>query len=330
MIIKKYDQGWGPEWELKKFESTIIDAYLRPLELSDSAVVVINSTWYTDELHSKVLEQLKILRPDMIVLIAMLDSAIPRPNWFDNTGIPAMGVGYYAGDHYIDWWALVVEKYMKLDHYDLVNHASIDTAFMSLNRKPHWHRRKLYQALEHYNLLDHGIVSMGGDEEHSAKRILETDQGCTDIAPNAGTAQHGIANDIASLGHPTNWQRHFLNIVSETMWHIDDHRFVSEKIFKPIIGQRPFLVYDVNGACDWLTSNGFESYVGDFKDISDLDLTVPNNIPLFLTALTGQKQSYYQSKYVALKEKIQYNRSMFTKHVNNQKIKVQQGIPCQI
>jgi hypothetical protein len=42
---------------------------------------------------------------------------------------------------------------------------------------------------------------------------LMVDAGQSTLAPNGGPEQHGIANDIMSLGHPTNWNRHFINIV---------------------------------------------------------------------------------------------------------------------
>lgn len=330
MIVKNFDFGWGPEWELKKFETSVVSEYLLPLKNSRDIAVTINSTWYTDDDHKRVLSELETIKPNLIVLIAMLDSAIPKPDWFAATGIKTIGLGYYSGNHYVDWWSLVVDRYMDLHAYDLDNVSGIDTAFMSLNRKPHWHRRKLFRALESFGLLDQGIVSMGGDEEHPVQRVLDNDHNSTDIAPNPGTGTHGIANDIASLGNVTNWQRHFLNIVTETMWNIDDHRFVSEKIFKPIVGQRPFLVYDVNGAGNWLAEHGFESYVNDFTDICQLDLANPDNIPMFLKILAKQGTKYYQAKYLELQEKIVYNKSMFANHVANQKNKVNKGIPWPI
>lgn len=330
MIIKNFDFGWGPEWELKKFETSVVSEYLSPLSKSMDSVVTINSTWYTDDDHKRVLSELETLKPDLIILIAMLDSAIPRPDWFASTGIKTVGLGYYPGDHYIDWWALVVDQYLDVCTYDLDNIHQIDTAFMSLNRKPHWHRRKLFRALEHLGLLEKGIVSMGGDEEHPVRRVLNNDYNSTNIAPNPGPGTHGIANDIASLGSVTNWQRHFLNVVTETMWNIDEHKFVSEKIFKPIVGQRPFLVYDINGAGEWLADHGFESYVNDFTDICQLNLSNPDNIPLFLKILAEQGSNYYQAKYIELQEKIVYNKSMFAKHVANQKNKINKGISCPI
>lgn len=331
MITQIIDQGWGPEWSLKQFEQQILNEYLLPFRNDEKNNVIINSTWYGQELHEKTLQQLKTIAVDRIILVSMLDTAIPRKHWFSELGCEVIEVGYYAGNNYIDYWALMVNRYFTLDNYqDLASIENIDTPFMCLNRKPHWHRRRLYQDLMDHDLLDLGIVSMGGDQDHPVQRVLELEAQGTNIAPNAGTEQNGIANDIASLGPAQYWRRHFLNVVTETTWDIDQHHFVSEKIFKPIVGLRPFLVYDPTGAANWLTQRGFVPYCKDFGDITDLDLANPNNIAKFLKILSSQDKKYFQSKYLALKEKVLYNRSMFDNYVKQNIDKIKQGIQCQI
>ena len=150
------------------------------------------------------------------------------------------------------------------------------------------------------------------------------------LAPNSGSEQHGIANDIMSLGHTSNWVRHLINIVTETQFDINQTHFVSEKIYKPIIGCRPFLVYASDGAVAWLTERKFEVYTNDFADITNLDLTIPNNIAPFLQTVCQQGPAYWQAKYVALRDKIMYNKTHFTEYVKQQKLIVEKGIQCQI
>jgi hypothetical protein len=110
--------------------------------------------------------------------------------------------------------------------------------------------------------------------------------------------------------------------VTETQYDIQNTYFVSEKIYKPIVGFRPFLVYASDGAGEWLTERGFELYVNDFTDITDLNLAQPENIAKFLTVLCQQNSSYWQSKYLALKDKILYNNNNFYTYIK--------GIKCQI
>jgi len=326
MIIKTFDNGWGNQYPLKKLELQIVDQYLKN---NSDKTVVINSTWYSDEYHNTVMSQLRNLDFDNIVLISLLDAAIPQAKWYQEFDRPVYGIGYYPGKFAIDFWALVVDQHFCLPNFDLNNHSKIDTAYMCLNRKPHWHRLQLYNKLVDLNLLDQGIVSLGGDDA-PAVRLLENDAGQSDLAPNGGPNQNGIANDIMSLGHSDNWQRHFLNVVTETQFDIKNTCFVSEKIYKPIIGMRPFLVYASDGAVSWLDNCGFESYVKDFQDISDLELSRPENIAPFLEILCAQSSVYWQSKYLALKDKIMYNKTHFTEYVKQQKLIVEKGMQCQI
>ena len=121
-----------------------------------------------------------------------------------------------------------------------------------------------------------------------------------------------------------------VNIVTETFYDINQTGFVSEKIYKPIVGCRPFLVYDPDGGTQWLTDRGFETYTCDFGDISDLDLSKPNNIPKFLVSLCSQTPAYWQKKFIDLQEKILYNKNHFADYVQQQHKLVKQGIPCQI
>ena len=325
MITETIDQGWGPEHPLKRFEMALINQYLRPFDQDDISTIVINSTWYDGELNQRLRDRFLKNQPGRIVLISMLDAAIVQPYMFDYVGCAVRAVGYYPGPDWIDYWGLVTDSHMVLPGVNLVDETRIDTAFMCLNRKPHWHRQQLYDALQHKHLLDSGMVSLGGQAGQAVRLLLE-DAGACDLAPNGGIEQNGISNDIMSLGHPGNWQRHFLNIVTETEYDVSGTTFVTEKIYKPILGLRPFLVYSADGAREWLLAHGFQSYIDDFQDISELDLSQPANMVPFLEILVSQGPGYWQEKYLDLRDKILYNRSQFDRHVAAQRTKIERGI----
>jgi len=329
MIIKKFDNGWGSIWPLKQFEQSIVDDLLQHMAQDTSRTVVINSVWYSTEYHQQVLAWLRNNQLDRIVLVAMIDAAIPRPEWYAEFDCEVISVGYYPGDHSLDFCAVFVDKFLNAPALNQLTDASrIDTAYMCLNRKPHWHRQKLYNKLQSLDLLQHGMVSMGGSGTATRSLVVDTDH--DNLAPNASREHYGIPNDIVSLGHAENWQRHFVNIVTETFYDINRTGFVSEKIYKPVVGCRPFLVYDPDGGTQWLRDHGFESYVTDFQDITDLDLSMPDNLADFLVVLCEQPPQYWQAKYLALQEKILYNKNHFTDHVQHQWLKIKQGIPCQV
>lgn len=315
---------------LKQFETEILDRFLDTANKHTSRTVLINSTWYTDDLHNETLSWLAQSDVDHIVLVAMLDGPIPRPDWYVSTGIPCHGIGYYPGNNEIDFWALAVDRWFQKPDRDTVTDSDrIVRPFICLNRKPHDHRVRLYNGLQRLDLLDRGLVSLGGDTGTAIRRI-DHDQGHSDLAPNADTAQNGIANDIMSLGNIDNWCGCFLNVVTETVFDIDQDWFVSEKIYKPIVGLRPFLLYSPNGGRSWLHSHGFQDYVDDFQDITDLDLSEPDNVPEFLSVLSRQPVSYLRSKYIDLMPKIVYNNTRFDAYVQEINNTIQRGITCPI
>lgn len=326
MIVKIFDNGWGPEFPAKQLENRLLQSWMEQWQQSSESVVVVNSVWYSGDFHQQqVVPFLQNNPVDRIVLVAMLDFAIPKPEWFTMYA-PVTAVGYYDSPEFVDYWALFLdETFHEPNLSALLRVDCINRAYMCLNRKPHWHRRRLYQQLESLQLLEHGLVSFGGDNA-PAVRTLNEDVPIVQLAPNSGTEQNGIPNDISSLGMIENWQSCFLNVITETVYGLDQHYFVSEKIYKPILGLRPFLVYDVNGGTKWLTDRGFETYVNDFADITDLNLSNGDNIPAFLKILCSQPKSYWQHKFLALNDKLLFNRYHFKDYVDAQRNKLSQKI----
>jgi hypothetical protein len=316
MIIKVFDNGWGPEYPAKQLENCLLRPWMDQLQLSEQKTVVINSVWYSNDFHQQqVVPFLKNNSVDRIVLVSMLDFAIPQPAQF-SVYAPITAVGYYNSPEFVDYWALFLNETFQSPAVDsLLDAGHIKYAYMCLNRKPHWHRKKLYQQLESLNLLNHGLVSFGGDNG-PAVRTLQEDIPILELAPNSDLQQNGIINDISSLGNIRNWQSCFVNIVTETIYGIDQHYFISEKTYKPIVGLRPFLVYDVNGGTNWLTSRGFEVYTKDFTDITDLNLANGENIPEFLKILCNQPLQYWQHKFASLRDKLLHNRNHFEYYAN--------------
>lgn len=330
MIIQTFDRGWGPEWPVKQLEMEITDRALRHWKTDASRTVLINSTWYSREFHDETMAWLRHNDWSHIIMVAMIDPAIPQSGWFQEFSRPVLGLGSYPGAGDLTFWAHALDRhFVDIGSDILEDTASIDHAYLCLNRKPHWHRRRLYDQLSSRNLLDHGLVSMGTDG-HGAERRLPLEVDSQDLSPNSGSQYYGMPNDNASLGHLSNWRRCFINIVTETVYDIRKNWFVSEKTFKPILGLRPFLVYDPDGARTWLDHRKFENYTRDFQDITDLDLSDPDNTAPFLEILTQSGPAYWKKKYLDLVPKMRYNKQRFRELLFEEQNFLDQGLPCQI
>lgn len=324
MILQDFNNGWGANFELRQWEQQVLFQYLGPWYRDDCANIIVNSTWYNREYHERVLDFIHKHRIDRVALVSFMDPSIVKPDWFGSVSAQIHAIGYYQGTYELDAWALIVDQYFQTP-CNLDTTPIIDTAFMCLNRKPHWHRRQLVARLDELSLLDKGIVSLG-DESGQPLHQVANDPEPSAIAPNAGADQYGIVNDIMSLGSISAWNRFLVNVVTETVFDVDRDWFVSEKIYKPVLGLRPFLVYAPNGANTWLSHIGLESYCDDFDDITDLDLRQPNNIPVFLQQLAMQDASYWNKKYKDLVPKMQTNHERFCQHVGRTRAKVQNTI----
>ena len=328
MIIKTFDNGWGPEYPAKQLENRLLGSTYSRLIGCKKRYAVINSVWYSEDYHqSTVLPYLKNHAIDGIVLVALLDAAIPRPEWFSHFA-PVYTVGYYPGTGFLDYWALFLSSYFQSPHLtDIARADTIARPFMCLNRKPHWHRVKLYNQLKSLNLTSAGIVSLGG-ENTAPVQTIDDDVDIVNLTPNAGLEQNGIPNDISSLGNIAKWQQCFFNVVTETVYDINSQYFVSEKIYKPILGMRPFVVYAPDGGTQWLTDRGFETYHRDFQDITDKDPSQPKNVAEFLQTLAEQPKTYWQKKFLELSEKLVYNKNHFGTYVDQQRKKATEGLLC--
>ena len=321
MIVAHFDQGWEG-LRAADLQHAIVDAYCKPWALDDSKTVLVNNTWYytnfdanggflgpSTAFEESINTYLLNNAVDHIVEYSLVDPAWNTPQYA--VDVPVVKIGYYNTPHWIDFHAILVSENLHVD--PAIAHNNITVPFMSLNGKPAPHRTELVTAIVKRSLHTQGLVSYSG-EPHL--KIEERD-----------TRVHGINADpfdAMSLGDIANWNSHFLNIVTETIWDVENFSFWSEKTFKPIIGRRPFLIYTPDGAVNMLRKHGFEPYVDSFTDITDLDLTVPANIPDFLVTLSDQPTSYLQHKYAELTPQLDYNAARFYAHVEEQRAKIAQ------
>ena len=329
MIVKEFNYGWGPEYPIVRKERYITRTYLSPWYEDSSRTVLLNSTWYGHEQHARTMSWLQNNAWDRLVLVAMLDAPLvsPEPRMgrrgFNEFQRPVEALGSFGGPHEIVFWALIVDDYFQKE--SVFDAALIDRPWISYNRKPHPHRRQLFRDLRRHGLLEAGIVSFGAYEQNDVIKVVGDVEG-NSLAPNGDAKHFGLPNDICSLGNIDTWRRCFLNVVTETCFDISANWFVSEKIFKPIVGLRPFVLLAEDGGIKWLAQHGFEHYCEDFKDITDADVADPYQVIMFLKHLNQAGPTYWRKKYIDLQPKMLHNQNQFAKLVQEQRTKIQKGI----
>lgn len=160
-------------------------------------------------------------------------------------------IGNTYGDHYFSFWLDFVYKHLDKYQSFKVDNSNIKKPFMCLNRKPHKHRVELVKSLD--SLTSQGYVSLGTTPPITLDTDISNIEG-----DNAIAGDLGITNDITSLGHPHNWNTHFLNVVTETTIHTNV--FLSEKVFKPILGMRPFVILGDDNIYNVLHDWGIDTF----------------------------------------------------------------------
>lgn len=324
MIIKHFDQGWKGV-RSAKLQNLFVKQFTKKVSTDSSRTVLVNHTWYhtnfdpvTGEyagegswFHDSIVEFLANNKVDRIIQYCLVDPAWNHPGY--TTDAEIVRVGWYPGsEHWVDFVAIMT-KYQFVIPGDMEPQwAKIDTPFMCLNGKPHSHREDIVAQILAAGLEKKGLVSFGGNARIPTMVLPDEDSHVktTGINPDP--------YDAMTFGPRGSWDRHFLNVVTETVMDVDAEQFWSEKVHKPWLGFKPFLIYAPNGGTAMLERHGFASFVNDFGDISDLDLRQKKNIVPFLSVLSEQPVSYLQHKYQALLPKMLHNRARFDAYAKQQ------------
>jgi hypothetical protein len=192
-------------------------------------------------------------------------------------------LGNSEGSYYFNFFAIVcADHHEQYNTEDLVLR-DVKYPYISYNRKPYVHRLDLVKELMRRNLKDKGVVTLGRPFSHNTApedqlyfSIGEKNQDYVKYghwySDSSAATPHDIPHDLFSLHNWHYWQHHFLHVVgSTTIWN-EDHLFVNQINFKPLIGMRPFIINGQTKQYQWLRNQGFRTFEHLFPGT---DLTVP-------------------------------------------------------
>ena len=311
-----YDKGFENDSIIGSHDAHIKNLIKSQLNKHDA---FINTTWL--EIDKDLIKILKE-NPNRIICYSGPDweNTVCRKKCYDfiDKHKNVIQIGNSYGKHYFSFWLDFVfnhqQRYQSFDVWDLQKLKP----YMCLNRKPHIHRIELVKEIYDKNLQNNGHLSLGVFPNNDItwdykglevpiklKKDIKNIKGDYAVAGTAG----GITNDITGLGHPDNWNSHFLNIVTETTIHTNV--FLSEKIFKPILGMRPFIVLGDDKVYEVLKNWGFDTfddivgtgYIGKYyTDRIEWIVEVINNI---------SKDQHLKELLIKLKPRLEDNKKLF-------------------
>lgn len=183
---------------------------------------------------------------------------------------------FYHGFAALDWY----RDAQYLDHDISITHPYISLNHL-INHKRSY-RMSMMARLWTKRLIDNGIVSFHGSRDSCLAELADTKSPLSDqskklihlmidssqplpILAHAGTVD---GTSSAHFGHQEYdlRQRALFSVVNETVF-FDQKLHLTEKIFQPIVCQRPFLLVAAAGNLDYLRSYGFKTF-GDWIDES--------------------------------------------------------------
>ena len=197
----------------------------------------------------------------------------------------------------VSWfWCYMYNKH-KGKKFDF-DHKKKKHDFLYLNKLSRPHRVKLYQALKKTDLLDNSIVTYW--PEHLK---LHTDYELPGIDEYPS---RGMDQDLYEK--PYNDSKY--SLISESNDN-DNEVFMTEKIWKPIIAQQPFVVHGNHLYLQKLREMGFKTFSNYFDETYDLESDCDKKIEKIYKVCKDLLSKDWQDIYLQSTALRQYNHDHF-------------------
>ena len=219
----------------------------------------------------------------------------------------------FKQDYEFPFWAIQLgDTFQNYEVGQILPVNNINNFFLCYNRKPTLHRVQLHDALERKGLLSKGVFTLGNEDPAKIK-MINLDKSTMPYENNNIHGNLNIPNDTHSLGPLEVWNSCFLVIVTETDHNMTTgHPFLSEKIWKPLIGMRPFLCLGDKGTNRYLRDAGFHTFNAFFG--CEDDLTVDQMVKVI-----EDYRGIPADDYEKLRDKLEHNRRHFFSYSKTQR-----------
>jgi hypothetical protein len=315
--------GFPTTWVVGKLERQFMTSIANYFvnQYPDKQIHVISPYW---DHYVEVFDYLQQYPIDLLVVCSLSDPVYFKPFESLSSEITVIQAGYTLTGQSIDFFAVVCLKKFKNYTIEQLTPTNFKYLFLNYNRKPKTHRIQLIQELERQNLTELGVITLGNSQYTLNENIDEYTNlvGGQDVL---GTIP-GIPFDIYSLGRLDIWQQSLINIVSETVPVYSD-LFLSEKIYKPIIGMRPFIINGDPNIYKWLRRAGFDCF-DDLFPVDDLVANRGNAASIIASAVAQYREVDLSELYYKILPRLVNNRDRFFEYSKNELNKLQGDLTC--
>lgn len=276
---------------------------------------------------------------DNLFFVALFDpmvTGIPHPTYTDFKFYQVGNVNeeqYYK--YRIEFHAYLLSKiFKKYTEDELELKFDNFKHYLSYQNKPRLHRQYYTHLLIKNNIFDKGVVTltdMDGTNkqqfEYPELQVFSIEENIDDkYSQDSGFTK---TNNPYSLGEISVWQNCFLNVVHETFPNTQDvtWNLISEKIFKPLIGMRPFVLNGHRSIYAHLEEYGFytfEEYWNEinFRNLPEMRSTVEACFNV-TNKICQMPLDEIKSMYSDMKPKLIHNRNRFFEYAEEQYKKIE-------
>lgn len=320
-------------------ELQVIDNVRQQINLSwpESENLLINTTWFGPQFDTQLYHSFNNYRNiDNLFFLSTVDPVMLNSDQLQVIvdTVEAKNV-FYLGNfdtqYQFTFIATLLPKYFQIySESDLVL-KNPNWIFINYNRKPRQHRVDLVTKLLDNDLVKYGITTLGKNDPSYSKKTsiisLLPDENDYSIEGNWGIDNSfGITHDIHTLGNITNWQQHFLNIISETEFLPWNHMFITEKTWKPILGLRPFVLNGQTKIYQYLRNQGFRTF-NHYWDHIELEqaneFEVHDSIVAVVRYLSTLNNTEILSMYRDMLPDLRHNRLRFFEFAQEQQYRIE-------
>ena len=334
---------YGPE-EIEMFDKTVVQIeYKFPNERN----LLINTTWFGPQFKDTNDEWQKVEKIfasgesyDNLFVLSLIDPLYLMDQdlqlIIDKLSIKkTYMIGMFLNTQYeYNFHAIVGDHLMPKYKDEDVMLKEYDKDFLCYQRKPRVWRVDFADLARKNDLLDNGIMTLGAktedDYDWSEGRtwepmtLDESHEPYKDDGQNNPTDYGGIPNDLVTVGSLDVWNKCFLYISSETAFNQWEPLFVNERIWKTMIGLRPFVIQGNPDTYKWLEGHGFKTFNHYWPHVKMEDSkTVLDDIIQVLKFLDTKSAEEKMAMYNDMLPALKHNKQRFYEFSREQQHKME-------